>query len=561
MKLNKFIAVVIAFVMIFALMPVLEASAEEHFSVPLMVDDMEVGEVIVTNDSDYMYVEYVLNQETLDEGWRLKKLQLHITKYWKDYAPYMNKGEAYGEHSYMKCFTLEEDMPRHMFEICLPEDHPCAYRIAAHAILVRADCLECEAPYTGYEVVDFMQGTKLNNVPIKTERSNPLAVLDYEMEEDKDETDFFSLGFNVVECEEKPFIIVEFECPILNCCGNDLKVVEDTWGLPYPTESALVSVSENGEDWIELGVADNQSPMDSQHTVTEFDLPEYMECANFVMVEEVTDIDGFEDNLEADGFDLNSIVALHDFECCEMECVSAWAMGEEFCERGNWGMHFIYELTEILEPIETLMVSSLDGVGVESTTVLEDGKVYAIKARGTFTYNSNEDWADAEYYQKNGEVVKGDIEGSEPYVLDVSIDGYDINYDWGEFNPDHEYMMYMMGQGSTIEFSIYDSFYGDNCGCIEVEICEVVCLDPYCEVVCPCHHRMMGKAGPVEVEEAEEVAEEVEEAEEVEAPEEFEPDESVEVDESIDTEEAEIEVEVEKTKDARIPKGKAKGKE
>lgn len=101
---------------------------------------------------------------------------------------------------------------------------------------------------------------------------------------------------------------------------------------------------------------------------------------------------------------------------------------------------------------------------------LEDGKHYRLEASGTFTYNSALDWADAEWYLKSGDIVKGDTEGSKPYVLDISINGYSINRDWGSYNPAHVYNLLFTGTGSTIAFSIYDSAYGDNNGNLTVKI-------------------------------------------------------------------------------------------
>ena len=67
-------------------------------------------------------------------------------------------------------------------------------------------------------------------------------------------------------------------------------------------------------------------------------------------------------------------------------------------------------------------------------------------------------------------IVKGDTEGSKPYVLDLSIDGYSINRDWGDYNPEHIYYMEWTGTGDPVVFSIYDSAYSDNKGFLTVNI-------------------------------------------------------------------------------------------
>lgn len=131
-------------------------------------------------------------------------------------------------------------------------------------------------------------------------------------------------------------------------------------------------------------------------------------------------------------------------------------------------------------PVETVIVPS-DGSLVTSTNVLESGVTYLLEASGTFIYNSAGDWADAEWYLKSDVIVKGDIEGSKPYVLDISIDGYSINRDWGDYNPLHVYTMLLYGTGNSIDFSIYDSYSGDNSGSLTVDIDK--CVDITAPVV------------------------------------------------------------------------------
>ena len=105
------------------------------------------------------------------------------------------------------------------------------------------------------------------------------------------------------------------------------------------------------------------------------------------------------------------------------------------------------------------------------SAVLASGQDYRLEASGTFTYNNDGDWADAEWYLKNGVIVKGDTEGSQPYVLDISVDGYTVNRDWGAaYSADHIYSLDLTGTGSQVCFSIYDSAYGDNSGSLTVDI-------------------------------------------------------------------------------------------
>lgn len=120
---------------------------------------------------------------------------------------------------------------------------------------------------------------------------------------------------------------------------------------------------------------------------------------------------------------------------------------------------------------ETLTIYPND-VPVQSMT-LDLGQRYEFVASGTFTYNNAGDWADAEWYLKNGSIVKGDSEGSVPHVLDVSINGYSINTNWGDYRDSHSYTIDFLGAGVPITFSIYDSVTSDNKGFLTVDIYQV----------------------------------------------------------------------------------------
>ncbi|MGI6703792.1 MAG: SipW-dependent-type signal peptide-containing protein [Clostridia bacterium] len=103
------------------------------------------------------------------------------------------------------------------------------------------------------KVVDSNQGPAGAD-EVKKIRSNPEAVLDYEKE--SIEQNFFSLGFG-------GWIIVKFKEPIRS--GDTVVVVEDTWGPPYPVESAKVYVAESEDGpWHEVGTATNYDMISSQ---------------------------------------------------------------------------------------------------------------------------------------------------------------------------------------------------------------------------------------------------------------------------------------------------------
>jgi len=144
---------------------------------------------------------------------------------------------------------------------------------------------------------------------VRDKRSVPNAVLEYET--GSAESNFFSLGFG-------GHIIVKFQNPISN--RDAVVVVEDTWGLPYPLESAKVYVGDYDEEhedkgeWHELGIATNKDK-DVNQTVNFFmvDTEEDFE-ANYVKIVDTSVADDFEniaDQSSVDGFDVNAIMAIN----------------------------------------------------------------------------------------------------------------------------------------------------------------------------------------------------------------------------------------------------------
>jgi hypothetical protein len=131
------------------------------------------------------------------------------------------------------------------------------------------------------------------------------------------------------------------------------------------------------------------------------------------------------------------------------------------------------------ERVETLTVPSKPASGevyvpVESSTSLLSGQKYELEVSGTYTYNPNNDWADAEYFQHLGAPIKGDtLYPLTPNILDLSINSCSTNTDWGSYQSSHVYTMQYMGTGSKISFCIYDSYYPDNNGALTVEIWKI----------------------------------------------------------------------------------------
>jgi hypothetical protein len=337
---------------------------------------------------------------------------------------------------------------------------------------------------------------KINYTPVKFQRSNPDAVLSFTS--GANEANFFSLGFKEDREGEQyigvnnGWIEVEFEHPVLNGSGVDLRIIEDTWGLPYPTESAAVYVkAEASDDWKMLGTANNQTPvLLGYHTYSDFDLEGVVEYARFIKVQDTSVRSHFASRYPAqkdtlDGFDLNAIESLQDNQSCDVTSETAWAAtkpGEtRFSLKGNWATYFTYTLSPSWELIETVLVPATSIAGISSNSTLESGKTYKLEASGTYKFANwtGYGYADAEYsHRAEGYRDPAIFECTSDFWctrkdegpgLDVQVNG-PVN--WGPYQADHVYEMLFPGTNSTVHFHIYDDQYNDNVGGITVKIYE-----------------------------------------------------------------------------------------
>jgi len=174
----------------------------------------------------------------------------------------------------------------------------CDYRI-------EACCEPCTAPFYAGEAKSSQQGTRKDGSPVRSGRSEPQAALTYEAT--GSETDFFSLGFGGE-------IVLAFPCQIVDGDGDDILVVEDTWGTGYPREKAEVYAF-NGDSWVLLGTADNSSHGTPNQTYSYFDLNSAgIEQTSMIRIVDTTDRALHAS--DSDGFDVNWVQALHDSSIC-----------------------------------------------------------------------------------------------------------------------------------------------------------------------------------------------------------------------------------------------------
>jgi len=331
--------------------PVAAHTAEEPYTTPLMAgQNIGVGEVLVWNDGDNLYVQYVV-----DDPWEMTDSHLYVGKtdpasfpstpgqfpYSPDMEKSPSEGASYDDGTMTYTIPLDEiyeyefvgegkgkGLNATVDPGVVAED---LIYVAAHAVVQQTTVIT-EAPYYATAVTSTNQGSKKDGSAVDPIRSNPDSVLVYEGSPSAAEH-FFSLGFGEEFGGE---IVVEFGCPIHNGDGDDLRIIEDTWGS-YPSETADVYASQDDVNWTYLGSADNigREEGDNQHTFTYFDLGD-LDWATYVKVVDTTD--PALHNSHADGYDLNAVEALQN--CIEIQEETAWGDGTQFGT--NWAMYFGY---------------------------------------------------------------------------------------------------------------------------------------------------------------------------------------------------------------------------
>ncbi|MBW6516004.1 MAG: hypothetical protein K0B81_05230 [Candidatus Cloacimonetes bacterium] len=285
-----------------------------------------VGQLEISNDADYLYVSF-----HMDHPWVMMLSHIHIAADING-IPKTPKGNpipgqfAYHDyHDYEAYFMLPIELAPYDFEVGQQ------IVVAAHLeVIIEIDGgggsgVIIEGPYGAFNVYDYKQGLRYDYTPVIARRSNPDVTLQFNTGvSDGAYEYFYSLGFQTPEDHPlydgpDAWLIVEFEYPMLNKPGNDLRIIEDTWGLPYPDEVIKVWVSQDAITWHYLGEADNQTPFMGIHTIYEFDLPAELPWAKFVKVQDISNREDFAhlypgQGNTLDGYDVNAILAIHDYE-------------------------------------------------------------------------------------------------------------------------------------------------------------------------------------------------------------------------------------------------------
>jgi hypothetical protein len=164
------------------------------------------------------------------------------------------------------------------------------------------------APYAGSRIAGFEQTKTTRGKKVKATRSNPHNGLKLDVR-DVDSA-FYATGLG-------GWVDVEFDCPVKNGPGPDLRVFEKTYpGNPnYTIETARVFAYDSQNlRWVLLGTANNLPYQSRSNVRTDFDLGD-LPFTTRIRVVDMTDKETADpDN---DGFDLNGVYALHDCGSCD----------------------------------------------------------------------------------------------------------------------------------------------------------------------------------------------------------------------------------------------------
>lgn len=126
-------------------------------------------------------------------------------------------------------------------------------------------------------------------------------------------------------------------------------------------------------------------------------------------------------------------------------------------------------------PVETLSVPLNTSTGVTTSMTFEADKHYLIEAKGWFLFSvTSIGIRDAKYECTSFPSNCCDINhgNTTTWYGNLRIRGKEADWDWGECNSDHVYRIPYTGEGTELNFYIYDDFYGDNLGLIVVNVFE-----------------------------------------------------------------------------------------
>jgi hypothetical protein len=145
------------------------------------------------------------------------------------------------------------------------------------------------------EIVSYTPGNRKNGTAVGAPRNNPANALG--TPQNNNTINFTALGFGGT-------MVAKFDYVVFNQPGNDLRVIETSFGNPscnnYP-EKARVSVSMDNLNWIELGEICQDGEIDLAN----------VNYAQYIKIQDASPLSSNKFNGAADGYDVDAVVVLN----------------------------------------------------------------------------------------------------------------------------------------------------------------------------------------------------------------------------------------------------------
>jgi len=481
--------------------------------------DNEVGEVIVTDDGEYLCVEYVLDQDALDAGWLIYETHIAVGANAGDIPQTKHKkGETYGNPK-VGNFPYGDDnlggvASYKECDIPIPVDCGVPFVIAAHAVIEREVCELIAEAGDGFWVSDTDIMVTDGNVPGAEYPEN--AVLAHKPGDSGSpygpvwddaataagfhaEAEWIWENYHVVHpiLGDVVEFTKEFEVPGIPISGGSLWILCDNGFAVYLNDVLLGSynlfqypnlgdlkqpyVNTTGWQTKQIYLLDATNLIQGTNTLKIIGVNEYLD----------TDDDNGAGGWNPLGTVFNNPGGVifsfcahwDDYYECETESQTAWAAmcapgKERFVDKGNWATYVYYEIQPVLlETVEVTPfgIATYTPIPTYSKIVLEAGKNYSLVASGFYRFANWGEYgiADAAWNYRSAAYAPNNIPGwyqQASQRLQVWIGGAAVAWQPTEYNPAHIYTLDVTGKDNMLMFTIEDDQYSDNTGSITVEI-------------------------------------------------------------------------------------------
>ena len=434
---------------------------------------IDVGEILVWNDGNTLYVQYVVTAP-----WCLTETHLHVFLDDVEYTdvPQKNGNPPPGQFDYKE---EHECVPDYTYEIPLDWIPETPLFIAAHAVVCK---LSEVMPFT--LVSDT--GTKCAGFTNTDPSVDPLDPFNYGGETWNPAVDLSSPHSSWYKENNSPFsgaFWISGEDPREGSgLDSQWRLFKEDFTIPPGAVNIAGSLYMTADNAVEaylngISVGSTTYVYGSQPDPIEFPVHYYFKFAwgpyNLALQADSNNALEFVVRNWAGSATSNPTGLLYkmNYEYQLLECETAWAAGFDFPGK-NWATYFTYEIQWNL--LETITVPA-EGGKITSINTLEDDQLYKFEASGMCNWrvppSSSGYLGDAEYWLRNDAHGVG---WTHMGIWSLAMwDGAPVEVEWGSYNDAHIYtVMYTPSADGVVTFFFNDDAYGDNSGFLTVKIYE-----------------------------------------------------------------------------------------